>query len=124
MSKHDINLQTLIANGSETFRKLNPNLENNNTSPSRGMERNLVNGVTRPNEIQKKSKDRFLIMYRVFRMRLLDKENLGGTKYWTDQIVRHGIIPDDKYEMCDIQWQQEKVKTEQEERIEIEVFLL
>lgn len=58
-----------------------------------------------------------------YRRRLLDVDNLCP-KWFVDSLRYNGIIEDDSPKYIDLQIRQEKVKTKQEERTEIEIEAL
>lgn len=60
-----------------------------------------------------------------YRRRLLDPDNLaGGCKYFLDCCKYSKLIPDDRPQDIELHVSQEKVKSKDQERTEIEVELL
>ena len=70
---------------------------------------------------QKGSKKRISLRITRYATRLLDEDNLGGSKLLTDQLRYAGIIPNDDPESTKIILDQIKVKHKTEERTEIEI---
>lgn len=59
-----------------------------------------------------------------YRRRLLDPDNLaGGCKYFLDCCKYSQLIPDDRPQDIILEVRQEKVKSKNQERTEIEIFL-
>jgi hypothetical protein len=70
---------------------------------------------------QKGSKKRITLRITRYSTRLLDEDNLAGSKLLTDQLRYAGIIPSDDPESLKIINDQVKVKHKTEERTEIRV---
>ena len=70
---------------------------------------------------QERSKKRISLRITRYATRLLDEDNLGGSKLLTDQLRYAGIIPNDDPESTKIILDQIKVKHKTEERTEIEI---
>lgn len=70
---------------------------------------------------QKKSRKRITLRITRYATRLLDEDNLGGSKLLTDQLRYAGIIPNDDPGSTKIILDQIKVSTKAEERTEIEI---
>lgn len=78
---------------------------------------------TLPNtdKAQERSKKRISLRITRYATRLLDEDNLAGSKLLTDQLRYAGIIPNDDPESTKIILDQIKVKHKTEERTEIEI---
>lgn len=78
---------------------------------------------TLPNtdKAQKGGKKRISLRITRYATRLLDEDNLGGSKLLTDQLRYAGIIPNDDPGSTKIILDQIKVKHKTEERTEIEI---
>lgn len=64
-----------------------------------------------------------VVVIKSYRRRLLDPDNLtGGTKYFVDGCRYAGLIPGDKPDQITLQVSQEKVKSKDQERTEIEIL--
>ena len=66
---------------------------------------------------------RFLVCVTSYRVRLLDEDNLCE-KYHVDCCRYAGVLPDDAPEQTRIEVRQEKVRSKEEERIEITITKL
>jgi hypothetical protein len=67
---------------------------------------------------------RIALRYRIFRVRLLDEENLnhlGSTKAITDCLVQVGLLPDDDPKTITLAVAQEKVAHYSQERTTIDI---
>lgn len=80
-------------------------------------------GKTLPNtdKAQKGSKKRISLRITRYSTRLLDEDNLGGSKLLTDQLRYAGIIPNDDPGSTKIILDQIKVPHKAQERTEIEI---
>lgn len=78
-----------------------------------------------PNEVgapQAQNPRRYLVRITCYRLRLLDKDNLyGGCKFFVDALRYARIVREDDPEAIDLQISQVKVKSEDLERVEIEI---
>lgn len=72
---------------------------------------------------KKENPNRSIVRVTSFRRRLLDFDNLCP-KYFVDSLRYCDLIEDDNPQRIDLQIRQEKVKTKQEERTEIEIETL
>lgn len=72
---------------------------------------------------KKENPNRSIVRVTSFRRRLLDFDNLCP-KYFVDSLRYCDLIEDDNPQHIDLQIRQEKVKTKQEERTEIEIETL
>ena len=88
-----------------------------NPKPQPAIRKTLPN----TNKAQKGSKKRISLRITRYATRLLDEDNLGGSKLLTDQLRYAGIIPNDDPESVKIILDQIKVKHKAEERTEIEI---
>jgi hypothetical protein len=70
---------------------------------------------------QKRSKNRITLRITRYSTRLLDEDNLAGSKLLTDQLRYAGIIPSDDPESLKIINDQAKVKHKTEERTEVRI---
>lgn len=70
---------------------------------------------------QKGSKKRITLRITRYSTRLLDEDNLSGSKLLTDQLRYAGIIPSDDPESLQIINDQVKVKHKTEERTEVRI---
>jgi hypothetical protein len=73
------------------------------------------------NEAQKTSGNRITLRITRFATRLLDEDNLAGSKLLTDQLRYAGILPSDDPGSTKIILDQFKVSKKTEERTEIEI---
>ena len=73
------------------------------------------------NKIQKTGKRRITLHITRYATRLLDEDNLGGSKLLTDQLRYAGIIPNDDPGSTKIILDQIKVPHKAQERTEIEI---
>ena len=74
-----------------------------------------------PNKAQERSKKRITLRITRYSTRLLDEDNLAGSKLLTDQLRYAGIIPSDDPESLKIINDQVKVKRRTEERTEVRI---
>lgn len=74
-------------------------------------------------QIQKSSSQKFLVCVTSFRRRLIDEDNLCE-KYHVDLCRYSGCLPSDAADQTQIKVYQEKVKTKEEEFVEIKVYEL
>ena len=61
------------------------------------------------------------VRYTLFRVRIIDAENSGYTKHYTDALVRAGYLAGDSPDECEIQVTQKLVTFPAQERTEIEI---
>jgi hypothetical protein len=73
------------------------------------------------NKAQKGSKKRITLRITRYATRLLDEDNLAGSKLLTDQLRYAGIIPSDDPESLKIILDQIKVPQKTQERTEVEI---
>jgi hypothetical protein len=73
------------------------------------------------NKTQKASSKRIALCITRYSTRLLDEDNLAGSKLLTDQLRYAGILPSDDPGSTKIILQQVKVKTKAEEHTKIEI---
>jgi hypothetical protein len=114
------NIKELFPRGSEEFYRLNQANANRirSAEPQRPARSALVDPL--PGEAQ--DHGRIALCYRIFRVRLLDQENLNGsTKPVTDCLVQIGLIPDDDPKTIEIETSQEKVAHYSQERTTIHI---
>lgn len=87
------------------------------------LESNTGDGSLEPAKVQEGSSQKFFVRVTSFRKRLIDEDNLCE-KYHVDLCRYAGIMPSDAPTETRILVGQEKVKTDQEERVEIKVYEL
>lgn len=87
------------------------------------LESNTGNGSLEPPKVQERTSQKFFVRVTSFRKRLIDEDNLCE-KYHVDLCRYAGIMPSDAPTETKITVGQEKVKTSEEERVEIKVYQL
>jgi len=96
--------------------------EGSNTDPLPELECYLDGGALAKGEDKKASAGRFLVRVKVFRKRFIDPDNVS-LKYAIDCLRYGSILPDDRAEDIKLEIEEQiKVKTDAEERIEIEIY--
>ncbi len=84
------------------------------------VERTTVNEPLGTNEAQERHSGRLAVVVTSFRRRLLDEDNLA-IKWAVDACRYAGILHSDAPDQVSIKAKQQKVKTKEEERTEIEI---
>ena len=117
-------------NASQTFLRLNGLAPATSTllHPKPAPAATVVERRPRARALGKKKDDgsntvRFLVRVTSFRVRLLDEDNLCE-KYHVDCCRYAGVLPDDTPEQTRIEVRQEKVRSKEQERIEITITKL
>lgn len=87
------------------------------------LERNISNGTLGQEKIQEPTRPKFFVRVTSFRRRLLDEDNLCE-KYHVDLCRYSGALPSDSAKEARIKVNQKKVKTQEEERVEIAIYEL
>lgn len=95
--------------------------ENNSQSSDPVLERYLSDGTLGASQVKKRDTRRFLVRVTSFRRRLLDEDNLCE-KFHVDCCRYAGLIPTDAASQTKIETGQVKVKSEADERTEIEIL--
>jgi len=96
--------------------------KNSNTDPLPELECYPDGRALAKGEDKKESAGRFLVRIKVFRKRFIDPDNVS-LKYAIDCLRYGGILPDDRAEDIKLEISEQiKVKTDEEERIEIEIY--
>jgi hypothetical protein len=110
---------------SESFKRLNPEIYEPNTTPESDGENTKLecNSLTPPlgkNKAKKGDSAKFSVRVTSFRHRLLDEDNICA-KYHVDLCRYAGILPSDAPATTRIQATQEKIRSEEKEYTLIEI---
>ena len=111
----------LVANGSKEFFRLNASVTNGNPVKATNMERSPSNAITPKDATKKADRGRFYVSITDCRHRTVDKDGVNP-KWHIDQLRFTGFIPDDRPEVCDLNWKSVKIPKHEQEKIIIEVW--
>lgn len=115
-----------LGNWHDGNKRIQANLQTGNPRPLPKPESNIRNESKKKNDNKKETKRASRETYKIIviarKIRGVDPDNLAP-KYFIDEIVRAGIIPDDSSKYIEsIEKRVEKVKTKEEEKTIIEIY--
>jgi hypothetical protein len=106
-------------NASASF--IRANLSDENAGKIAKLESNPCDAPLEKKEVQRRSRERFLVSIKSKRKRLIDEDNLCE-KYLVDLLRYSRVIPDDSPDQCRVEVSQEKCRKGEPEEITIKVW--
>lgn len=115
-----------LGNWQDGNKKLRANLQSGDSRPMSKLESDICKQPKKKNERKEEIKNASGAKYKIIviarKIRGVDPDNLCP-KYFIDEIVKAGIIPDDSSKYVEsIEKRVEKVKTKEEEKTIIEIY--